>query len=372
MSRQSLSEAYHVPTASASRWVPMLGIVMLATLATYTGVILGIAARFYRTHRLSKPVWIIIMVSSGFQILHILIWAVCIWTGSTVFAILGPVISGVLMSCTLLPLRLFRTRGSADTDPKILLIMTRLFATGGAIAVLLGIVMLVAQAQNGITMRDAMVVTKGNTILFATPQPQRYDEVVSLFLMSVMIGCVVLNIFAIRTFFKGRVGQHPYAMITSVLVPFFMSVLLICYVVVIKVTDAGYLLRSQYPIWTPRMMDQSWTACNRCETRRPPTTIHCNSCESCVMGYDHHCGFLNKCIGKNNLFLFTLFTILWYVLVIFILITGIILGIRHRRYHGTIGKLYYTNLIVWISLTCVYVLPNLLFLFPKPLRLLKT
>ena len=48
-------------------------------------------------------------------------------------------------------------------------------------------------------------------------------------------------------------------------------------------------------------------------------TYHCPYCNICVEKYDHHCDFVGKCIGKNNIFIFRcwLFSIPCYILVIF-------------------------------------------------------
>ena len=48
-------------------------------------------------------------------------------------------------------------------------------------------------------------------------------------------------------------------------------------------------------------------------------TYHCPYCNICVEIYDHHCDFVGKCIGKNNITIFRcwLFSIPCYILVIF-------------------------------------------------------
>ena len=38
-------------------------------------------------------------------------------------------------------------------------------------------------------------------------------------------------------------------------------------------------------------------------------TTHCFYCEKCIEGYDHHCYWINNCVGKNNINLFVLFLI---------------------------------------------------------------
>lgn len=40
--------------------------------------------------------------------------------------------------------------------------------------------------------------------------------------------------------------------------------------------------------------------CEACEHVRPPRCHHCKICKCCVLLYDHHCFFLNQCIGYNN------------------------------------------------------------------------
>ena len=36
-------------------------------------------------------------------------------------------------------------------------------------------------------------------------------------------------------------------------------------------------------------------------------TEHCNECDICIMGINHHCTLISKCIGKKNLYFFYLF-----------------------------------------------------------------
>lgn len=44
--------------------------------------------------------------------------------------------------------------------------------------------------------------------------------------------------------------------------------------------------------------------CFLCEEVRVKGTKHCYSCRKCVAGFDHHCPFLNTCIGSKNYALF--------------------------------------------------------------------
>ena len=50
------------------------------------------------------------------------------------------------------------------------------------------------------------------------------------------------------------------------------------------------------------------------------STQHCNECNICIEGYDHHCCTLNLCIGKNNLKIFYFYILTSFIYVIFFII----------------------------------------------------
>jgi len=57
--------------------------------------------------------------------------------------------------------------------------------------------------------------------------------------------------------------------------------------------------------------------CPYCEVIRLPRSRHCNICNQCVERYDHHCPWVNNCIGKANhiYFFFHLILIITYCIV---------------------------------------------------------
>ncbi|KAM3142365.1 hypothetical protein pb186bvf_005522 [Paramecium bursaria] len=47
--------------------------------------------------------------------------------------------------------------------------------------------------------------------------------------------------------------------------------------------------------------DQRTWFCKQCNRRQEFTTRHCKECDLCIKKFDHHCPWVGKCIGGNNL-----------------------------------------------------------------------
>ncbi|XP_013766883.1 palmitoyltransferase ZDHHC23-like [Pundamilia nyererei] len=43
-----------------------------------------------------------------------------------------------------------------------------------------------------------------------------------------------------------------------------------------------------------------WSRCPLCKIMRPPRAGHCRTCGSCVQRLDHHCIWINSCVGQAN------------------------------------------------------------------------
>jgi hypothetical protein len=49
-------------------------------------------------------------------------------------------------------------------------------------------------------------------------------------------------------------------------------------------------------------------------------TFHCPDCDVCIEGYDHHCVWTSKCVGKANLKIFYCFAIITPIYILFVLV----------------------------------------------------
>ncbi|MFS7968302.1 putative protein S-acyltransferase [Helianthus anomalus] len=63
--------------------------------------------------------------------------------------------------------------------------------------------------------------------------------------------------------------------------------------------------------------------CDKCSAYKPPRAHHCRVCRRCVLKMDHHCTWINNCVGQRNYKAF------------FLLV-----------FYGTISSLYSTVIIV--------------------------
>jgi hypothetical protein len=171
-----------------------------------------------------------------------------------------------------------------------------------------------------------------------------------LFLVSFMVNLFVINFFLDFT--------SDYALYTEVA---FMSIML-CY----------YLsLLLQKPKCDPKDIDTFLEdynertikkVCFICRNRSPKRGYHCDICGVCIEQYDHHCTWINNCVGKKNIARFIIFIVMLVVSLAFIGIVAVLASIvlltddpfKFEKYF-TLRYMYDSNLERFCILGCFLV-----------------
>lgn len=91
-------------------------------------------------------------------------------------------------------------------------------------------------------------------------------------------------------------------------------------------------------------VDENTKMCQKCNAPKPPRAHHCSTCKRCVLKMDHHCPWVNNCVGLRNQKFFLQF-VLYVSLQCFAAMCGLVMHFstmplpqRRRRRRGFLAK----------------------------------
>lgn len=76
------------------------------------------------------------------------------------------------------------------------------------------------------------------------------------------------------------------------------------------------LLRKPKPKKPVSLLEIEGPFCAECKRKINDRMFHCYICNTCIHRYDHHCPWINNCVGARNVGKFTFF--------LFVLLVGLI------------------------------------------------
>ena len=85
---------------------------------------------------------------------------------------------------------------------------------------------------------------------------------------------------------------------------------------------------------------ENWVMCKSCENYKPPQAVHCRKCKRCIKRRDHHCVWINNCIGERNKKFFVLFCLYTAALCFYSLIYSLVSWYVHRHSLQTVDLVF--------------------------------
>ncbi|KAM3869199.1 palmitoyltransferase ZDHHC20-B-like [Diretmus argenteus] len=114
------------------------------------------------------------------------------------------------------------------------------------------------------------------------------------------------------------------------------------------------------PVYTC-MTEGAIRYCHHCQVIKPDRCHHCSTCEMCVLKMDHHCPWVNNCVGFSNYKYFLLFLIysVLYCIVIFATVIRYFIQFWNKQLPDTHAKfhvmfLFFVAAMFFISILSLF------------------
>ncbi|GFS67871.1 palmitoyltransferase ZDHHC16 [Trichonephila clavipes] len=116
--------------------------------------------------------------------------------------------------------------------------------------------------------------------------------------------------------------QNFYVLTVALIIGHWLLICVVFYYYMAFTTQPGYPPQGA-------MISEAVSICKRCIAPKPPRTHHCIVCNCCILKMDHHCPWLNNCVGHFNHRYFFMFCAYAWIGVVFVIIFGIPVAYEH-------------------------------------------
>jgi hypothetical protein len=98
-------------------------------------------------------------------------------------------------------------------------------------------------------------------------------------------------------------------------------------------------------------VNKDYLYCGNCDSYCHETAKHCRACNRCVRNFDHHCIWINNCIGEDNYRPFFVMIVSVFTQLGLFVAAGIVLSLE-KNFHKYLPQM----IVVWVYMLIVTVL----------------
>eukprot|EP00188_Purpureofilum_apyrenoidigerum_P003353 Plantae.Rhodophyta-Purpureofilum_apyrenoidigerum.ctg34809.p1 GENE.Plantae.Rhodophyta-Purpureofilum_apyrenoidigerum.ctg34809~~Plantae.Rhodophyta-Purpureofilum_apyrenoidigerum.ctg34809.p1 ORF type:complete len:365 (-),score=46.51 Plantae.Rhodophyta-Purpureofilum_apyrenoidigerum.ctg34809:52-1146(-) len=169
-----------------------------------------------------------------------------------------------------------------------------------------------------IKRRKAVVAKSEKNMLLAEYviafAPRLIGSILATFCVVAVSGVTVAYLFGLEPLILAKRGKGHLSGegIVRLLLDAYLAVNVFFYMTMGLTVGPGYVVETDHHHYQQQQQQQpptgiARTVCKHCRVSRLPRSFHCSFCEKCVLRMDHHCIWLNQCIGERNYRYFFMF-----------------------------------------------------------------